>query len=102
MSFLRNLIARVAQFNRNLVKTVVIAVLVVFAVYLITKWTVMRVYVPPGEALLVIHKFGKELPPGHMVVPKEWEGYKGVQEEVLGPGRYFINPVTYDTQPVKL
>ena len=62
------------------------------------KWTAMRVYVPPGKALLVTNKFGKVLPPDRITVPIGDEDSKGVREEVLGPGRYFFNPVEYDTK----
>ena len=51
---------------------------------------------------MVINKFGDELPADLIAVPKGQNHYKGVQEELLGPGRYFIDPVEYDTKPVKL
>ena len=62
----------------------------------------MRVYVPPDKALMVINKFGEPLPPELIVGPAGADEYKGVQEEVLGPGRYFLNPVEYDTKIVDL
>ena len=37
-----------------------------------------------------------------MVVPKDDNRFKGVEEEVRGPGRYFLDPVEYDTELVDL
>jgi SPFH domain / Band 7 family len=59
------------------------------------KWTTMRVYVGPDEALVVVNKFGQPLPPDAVVVPIGEERYKGIRQEVLGPGRYFFDPVEY-------
>ena len=59
------------------------------------KWTTMRVYVGPDEALVVVNKFGQPLPPNVVVVPTGEERYKGIRQEVLGPGRYFFDPVEY-------
>src|SRR5438045_1133946 len=66
------------------------------------KWTVMRVYVGPTEALIVTNKFGKPLPADRIVVPVDDNSFKGVQEEVRGPGRYFIDPVRFEweTKPL--
>ncbi|MBC8106697.1 MAG: SPFH domain-containing protein, partial [Anaerolineae bacterium] len=84
------------------IKTIIVGVVallvVVFVVWEAFKWTAMRVYVPPGKALLVTNKFGKNLPPDRITVPIGDEDSKGVREEVLGPGRYFLNPIEYDTK----
>jgi hypothetical protein len=78
-----------------------IAVAVVLAVgYQAFKWTVMRVYVGPNQALVVINKLGHPLPEGR--VTADDTTFKGVQREVRGPGRYFLNPLFYDTQIVPL
>src|SRR4051794_41252903 len=66
------------------------------------KWTVMRVYVPPDKALKVINKFGDPLPPELIAVPPDHPEYKGVREELLGPGRYFLDPVRYDWELVDI
>ncbi len=87
---------------RILVRAAVTLAVVVYGVYLGTRWIVMRVYVPHDKALLVINKFGDPLPPDRLVVPRGEEHYKGVREEVLGPGRYFFNPISYDTELVDL
>src|SRR3954447_8063014 len=87
----------------TLIKGVVVFVVLMYGLWLGYKWTAMREYVPQDKALLVIAKYGKPLPPDRIVVPRGEEGnYKGVHEEVLGPGRYFINPVFYHTERVDL
>ena len=87
----------------TIVKGAVLLVLLAWGLWVAVKWTAMRVYVPHDKALLVVAKYGKPLPADRIVVPTGEEGnYKGVHEEVLGPGRYFINPVFYETQKVEL
>ncbi|MCU0723760.1 MAG: hypothetical protein MUC63_09135, partial [Planctomycetes bacterium] len=59
------------------------------------KWILCRVYVPPGGMLVLSAKFGDANPsPDEMrVVP---DGVRGIREHVLGEGRHFYNPFTYD------
>jgi hypothetical protein len=73
-----------------------------YGVWIGTEWTVMRVYVPEDQALVVVNKFGADLPQDMAVVPADDNRFKGVQEEVRGPGRYFIDPIEYSTQLVDL
>src|SRR5688572_5331595 len=87
---------------KSLIKPVILAVLILWGTYVAFKWTVMRVYVPPGKGLKVTHKFGKPLPPELIAIPAGWSGHKGVHEELLGPGRYFLNPVSNDWELVDL
>src|SRR5438874_12769269 len=90
----------------NRIKTilagVIVTIMFLFVVWEAFRWTAMRVYVAPDEALVVTNKFGQPLPSDRIVVPKEDNQYKGVQEEVRGPGRYFLNPVEYEWQTVPL
>jgi hypothetical protein len=73
-----------------------------YGLFLIWKWGVTRNYVAPDEVLLVSNKFGKSLGNDLVVIPPDkYDEYKGIREEVLGPGRYFINPVFYDTKKLK-
>jgi regulator of protease activity HflC (stomatin/prohibitin superfamily) len=60
----------------------------------IWKWMISRIYVEPGEVLVITSKFGAEnpSPDRDRVVPV---GTKGVWKEVLGEGRHFFNPVEY-------
>ncbi len=67
----------------------------VFAVY----FGVFRVYVPPGYCLIRIAKAGDPLPAGQTVAEP---GQKGIQRETWGPGRYFLNPLLWDTKLVPL
>src|SRR5687768_10888451 len=85
----------------TIAKGLIVVLLVVFVVYEGVKWTVFRVFVPPGKALMVINKFGDPLPPELIAVPPG-QSNKGVQEELRSPGRYFVNPVEYDTKLVDL
>jgi hypothetical protein len=80
----------------------VMTVVVIGGLWEVFKWTQMRVFVDTDHALVVINKFGKPLPPDRIVVPADDNSYKGVEEDVLGPGRYFFNPVEYDTKQVDL
>ncbi|MGF1634950.1 MAG: SPFH domain-containing protein [Phycisphaerae bacterium] len=87
----------------NKVKAIVPAVLILVVVlwggWLGWRWGVERVYVPHDKALIVVNKFGDPLPADRITVPAgETDKYKGVREEVLGPGRYFLNPIFYDTK----
>ena len=64
--------------------------------YLAVKWGVMRTYVGHDEILVVTNRFGDNLPSDRRTV-KEGEGFKGVRDEVFGPGRYFFDPLQYET-----
>ena len=87
---------------KSILTGVIVAVVLIFALSEAFKWTAMRVYVGPDEALVVTNKFGQPLPPDRIVVPVDDNRYKGVQEAVRGPGRYFLNPVEYEWQTVPL
>ncbi|MBI5865437.1 MAG: hypothetical protein HZB38_13205 [Planctomycetes bacterium] len=53
-------------------------------------WSFCRVTVPADKCLVLIRKSGKPLPPGESIAGP---GFKGIQREALGPGRYFFNPI---------
>lgn len=74
-------------------------VLVLSAAGIALLWTYCRVYVKPGEMLVLIRKSGKPMPPGHQIAEA---GEKGIQREALGSGRYFLNPFTWEwhTEPL--
>src|SRR2546423_1006771 len=68
-----------------------IAVLgLLLTIALASAWKSVFTYVPPGKVLVIISKTGKEPPPGQLLAKP---GEKGIQEEVLGEGRYFVTPV---------
>src|SRR5439155_25007009 len=85
---------------RSIVTKLVVVVLALYVLWLGFKWTAMRVYVGADEALVVTSKFGTALPAGYVVAPSG-TSYKGVQQDVLGPGRYFFDPVEYEWKVVK-
>src|SRR3954453_23776018 len=86
----------------SILKRVVVVIVAVLVLWEAFKWTVMRVYVDEQHALLIMNKFGDPLPSDMVVVPENQSHYKGVRAEVLGPGRYFINPIEYHTEEVPL
>ncbi len=71
----------------------VYAVLLVVAAWAVWQWFFCRFYVPPNHMAVVTAKAGDPLPAGQILASK---GQKGVQEEVLGEGRYFLNPFLYE------
>jgi len=81
---------------RQLVIGVVGLVLVAIAVMGALAWVTFRVYVPEDRCAVLIRKMGKPLPPGQLVATEP--GQRGIQEEVLGPGRYFYNPIVWDNE----
>jgi regulator of protease activity HflC (stomatin/prohibitin superfamily) len=59
-------------------------------------WFVERTEVGPGEYLVVISLWGKDLPDGEIIATDP--SYKGIQAEVLPEGRYFISPLFYSVE----
>jgi len=74
-------------------RTILPAIAAVLALWFVWQWFFCRFYVPPGHMAVIIAKEGKALPPGQILARK---GQKGVQEEVLGEGRHFLNPIAFD------
>ena len=70
------------------------AVLIVLAVAALFFWYGCRIEPGNGEIAVLIRKTGKNLPQDAILAPSA--DYKGVQLEVLGEGRYFRNPYTWD------
>lgn len=56
-------------------------------------WFGCRIYVPENMCAVLTRKTGTDLPAGQLVATQP--GQKGIQEEALGPGRYFRNPFSY-------
>src|SRR5579872_5333754 len=59
-------------------------------------WFVERTEVRPGEYLVVISLWGKDLPEGEIIAPDS--SYKGIQLDVRPEGRHFINPLFYSVE----
>lgn len=57
-------------------------------------WYGCRIEPGNGQIAVLIRKTGKNLPQDAILAPSA--DYKGVQLEVLGEGRYFRNPYTWD------
>jgi regulator of protease activity HflC (stomatin/prohibitin superfamily) len=79
---------------KSILKLAVLAVAAVFLVYVgVWQWGFCRFYVPPNQMAVISAKSGKDLPPGQILAEK---GQKGIQREVLGEGRHFLNPVFFE------
>ncbi len=63
-------------------------------------WTTFRIYVPAGMCAVLIKKTGKMLPEGESVATQPDQ--RGIQMEVLGPGRHFRDPIRWDWKLVDL
>lgn len=70
---------------------IVALVIGLFLGYQAWLWEVERVEVLPGKFLVLIHRWGKNLPEGEIVAPDD--SYKGVMFDVKTEGRHFINPI---------
>ena len=77
-------------------KWLVLAALIVVAVLFIPLfiYSECRINVPSYNMAILIKKTGNELPNNQEVAPDAT--YKGVQKEVLGEGRYYYNPYSWD------
>ena len=77
--------------------------LIVFVVWTMFDWTFNRIYVRPGQSLVIRYKgpvfFGKKDSPanGRLArVTKDGEREVGVYEKMLGPGRHFYSPLWWE------
>ncbi|NCD21665.1 MAG: hypothetical protein EOL90_01825 [Spartobacteria bacterium] len=86
---------------KNALKIAVLVVLVLGLPWFIWQWGFCRFYVEPDEMAVITAKTGAELPPGQILAKK---GQRGIQEDVLGEGRHFLNPWLYerDVRPVTI
>jgi ribosomal protein S6E (S10) len=57
-------------------------------------WFSFRISVPAGKCAVLIRKMGSPLPEGQLVATQP--GQKGIEFEVLGPGRHFRDPYRYE------
>ena len=79
------------------IAAVIVLVVLLFGAGEFWEWSFCRFYVAPNEMAVITAKNGEALPPGQILAKA---GQRGVQEEVLGEGRHFLNPVSYDHQIV--
>jgi len=60
------------------------------------SWQIARITdIPAGKLGIVTRLFGEALPPTQIIAQ---EGTKGIQAEVLRPGKYRLNPYAYGVQ----
>ena len=69
------------------------AIAALAAAWLVWQWGFCRFYVDPNEMAVITAKSGDSLPEGQILARK---GQKGVQEDVLGEGRHFLNPIMFE------
>lgn len=70
-----------------------IALVAIVLLHQVWKWEVERIEVKPGEYLVRIHRWGRDLAEDEIVAPDT--SYKGVMLEVLPEGRHFLNPLLW-------
>jgi hypothetical protein len=63
-------------------------------------WIVERVEVQPEEYLILVHRWGKDLPENEILAPDD--SYKGIMLEEKAPGRYFLNPIFWSYERLPL
>lgn len=81
--------------NKNaVVGAVVVLLVLLFPGYGIFTWFFCRIEVPPEHVAVLIAKTGDNLPHGHVIARKTTQ--KGIQRDVLLPGRHFRNPLFWD------
>lgn len=75
------------------ISSIVVLVFAVVGAWLAWQWLFCRFYVAPNQMAVITAKTGSPLPPGQILARP---GQKGIQEEVLGEGRHFLNPFLYE------
>jgi uncharacterized membrane protein YqiK len=79
--------------TKSAIRFAVFSVLVLAFCYgVIWQWGFCRFYVEPNQMAVISSKVGKSMPPGQILAEP---GQKGIQREVLGEGRHFLNPILY-------
>ena len=80
---------------KSTVKMALTVVAAVLGMWVLWQWGFCRFYVGPDQMAVITSKMGNELPPGQILAQK---GQQGIQEEVLGEGRHFLNPWFYERE----
>ena len=63
-------------------------------------WSVCRLYVPEDMCAVLTRKTGTALPSGKIIATEP--GQKGIQEQVLSPGRHWLFPLRWEVRLVNL
>jgi hypothetical protein len=79
------------------VGVVVGAIVALAGSWLAWQWGFCRFYVAPGQMAIINAKSGEALAPGQILAKP---GQQGIQEQVLGEGRHFLNPWLYEIKIV--
>ncbi|MGE0708740.1 MAG: SPFH domain-containing protein [Planctomycetota bacterium] len=82
--------------SRAWVGGLLLAAVLAIPAYSFFYWFFCRIEVPPQHVCVLIKKTGDDLPPEHVIARHPNE--KGIQLEVLLPGRHFRNPFFWDWQ----
>ncbi|HPF37882.1 MAG TPA: SPFH domain-containing protein [Phycisphaerae bacterium] len=85
---------------KRFIPLIIGGLLVVVSMFGLFTWFLCRIYVPEGKCAVLIKKTGELLPEGESVATKS--GQRGIQQQVLGPGRHFRDPLRWDWQLVDL
>ncbi len=81
---------------KSAIRFAVLAVLAIAFLYgAVWQWGFCRFYVEPNQMAVIIAKNGKAMPPGQILAEP---GQKGIQRDVLGEGRHFLNPVLFERE----
>ncbi|MDA0991930.1 MAG: SPFH domain-containing protein [Verrucomicrobia bacterium] len=80
---------------RSLARFMALVLGVALLGYLVWVWGFCRFYVEPGYMAIVTAKTGKALEPNQILAKA---GQKGIQEDVLGEGRHFLDPIFYERE----
>ena len=81
--------------KKSMIGLLLLMVLVIGGLWLAWEWGFCRFYVPADCMAVIIAKDGAALEPGQILAHK---GQKGVQEDVLGEGRHFLNPYLFENK----
>lgn len=79
--------------------SIITVLFVLICPWLVWQWGFCRFYVDTNEMAVISRKNGDALPPDQILADK---GQKGVQKEVLGEGRHFLNPIFYSWEIVSV
>lgn len=81
---------------KRLIGSLVGLAIIAFAGVAALYWFSFRIYVPEGQCVVLVKKTGAT-PRGNVA---ESPAEKGIQKDVLGPGRYFYNPLIWEAKYV--
>lgn len=79
---------------RNKLRILIGSILVIGGVSAAVFWFSFRIFVPPNKCAVLVRKMGTPLPAGQLVATEP--GQKGIELDVLGPGRHFRDSFRYE------